>query len=74
VEYEFESVEVVATSNQWDAPVQIFRNADGTTTIQRDFGPAPKPYVEHFLFPHGVVKIDGVMTPFDLERQPSRYN
>lgn len=59
------------TGHAWDAPVTVVRRHDGSTTITRD---VVQDLADGFDFvwhvPHGVVEVDGVLSPYDAERQP----
>lgn len=69
------NVQFLPTSNKWDAPIGIiYRYRDRTTTFRRDDQGPEWPAGEDLSYqfiPHGVVMVDGVMSEFDQERQPS---
>jgi len=64
-----DNVTLQATTNEWDAPVIFARYPDGSTYLSR--GDEPRPGWNHRLdYPHGVVLVNGQLSPFDVRRQP----
>lgn len=68
---------IVATTNEWDAPVSVIRRPDGTTHLTRDDEGSPERFAaepgggQATYFPHArIVFEDGTMSLFDLHRQP----
>lgn len=61
---------IVATTNDWDAPVLVRFDADNKPlSLAREIPPGPLP-VPCAVYPHAVVYVDGEMTRFDAARQP----
>ena len=67
-------VEIIPTTNQWDAPVLVTQAEDGTILLARGarrYSNAMGPRRHVAYYPHAVVVVDGEMTIFDRERQPA---
>lgn len=60
---------IVATGNEWDAPVYATYYEDGRVkSLSRTEFVTDEP--NRTYFPHAVVLVDGLMSRFDAERQP----
>lgn len=68
-------VEIIPTTNQWDAPVLVTQAESGTISLSRDddhrYSNVMGPRRHVAYYPHAVVVVDGEMTAFDRKRQPA---
>lgn len=68
-------VEIIPTTNQWDAPVLVTQAENGTFSLARDddhrYSNSMGPRRHVAYYPHAVIVVDGEMTAFDRKRQPA---